>query len=150
MTTGQKVGITIGALLLAGGIGFGIYAATKKKVVVPPADNGNQGGGGSSGGGSTTSGGNKLTNAISRLIELANIIQSYTAESFPLKPGMRGPNVRAMQDALRGKFNQLNVSSDGMFGVNTAKAVYNIGYSSGYVPSVSQDDFNKIIAGVKK
>lgn len=143
MTTGQKVGIAIGALLLAGGVGFGIYAATRKKVEVPPANNGNQGGGTSS-----PAETNKTTDTLNKLLNAAALIKSYTVEKFPLRPGMMGPGVKRLQVGLRA-MNQMAVSSDGIFGVKTATALKDTGYVKALINGVTEADLNNIVLGVR-
>ncbi|KKS77435.1 MAG: hypothetical protein UV51_C0007G0033 [Candidatus Woesebacteria bacterium GW2011_GWC1_42_9] len=64
-------------------------------------------------------------------------------EGFPLKQGMKGPKVKEMQDALRTKFNQTNVASDGSFGPITKTALGKAGYPS----TLFLTDFNQLIAG---
>lgn len=143
-STGQKVGMVIGGVVLATAVGFGIYYATRKPALVVSTGNTN------TGGGSTTAPPKvdpkkKLT--LAQILEIIAKIQSYTKESFPLKPGMMGPNVMAMQKALRDKFQQLNVGTDGMFGIKTLQALNEIGYTSYAVNSVSRADFDEIMQG---
>lgn len=141
-TTAQKVGMALGGVVLATGIGFAIYYATRKAT---PA----QGGGATNGGGTPdptqTSDKPKLT--VQQILDVIAKIKSYTAESFPLKPGMRGVNVMAMQNSLKAKFGKTNVSSDGIFGFNTLKALNELGYASYAVQSISKENFDRIING---
>ncbi len=59
-----------------------------------------------------------------------------TGDNFPLGVGSRGPNVKALQSALK-------ITADGAFGNQTKAAVISAGYS---VP-VSKIDFDKIVSG---
>lgn len=71
---------------------------------------------------------------------------NIAAGSFPLKESNTPyTNVKLLQTALRAKFNQLSVATDGVFGPKTKAGVLAAGYS---VP-VSKNDFDKIIAGIK-
>lgn len=155
LSTGAKVGIFFGSTIVLAGIGFGIYHAVKKKTPMGTTTGGNAGGGSGGGSGATTTptntGGNiNLTNLINQVTNGIALIRNYTAESMPLKPGMKGVRIKNMQDALRTKFNQLNIGSDGMFGVNTYKALRATGYLTGVNTSVSQNDYDNILLGVKK
>lgn len=68
-------------------------------------------------------------------------------ESFPLKKGMRGPNVRSLQTAIINKFSiGIAGGADGIFGSKTEAAVKNAGYTT----PVSESDFNDIISGKRK
>ena len=78
------------------------------------------------------------------------LIQSFTAEKFPLRAGMKGENVKNMQRALVNNFNQFKVKQDGIFGVETFKALKEIGYASLIDNTISQDEYQNIILGVKK
>lgn len=147
------LGIT-GGLLLATGLAFGIYQLTKSKVV---AGSGGNGGSGNGGGGSNpppappagTAEANAL-NALNLLLQGYALIQSFTAEKFPLRAGMKGENVKNMQRALVNNFNQFKVKQDGIFGVETFKALKEIGYASLIDNTISQDEYQNIILGVKK
>ena len=145
MTKGQKIGLWIGGFVLAAGIGIGIYASTRKKVAP------GTGTGGTGSGGGTSSGPPKpdsnLTNLLNKAMSIANTIRTYTAEKFPLKPGMKGDKVKSLQMALRVNFNQLSVSNDGLFGFKTAQALKNIGYTNALINGVSFEDFNNILDG---
>lgn len=141
LTTAQKVGVALGGVVLLGGIGFAIYYATRKTVT-------------STGGGQTSSGGGsepakedkkKLT--VQQILDLIAKVNQFTAESFPLKPGMKGVNVMAMQNALKAKFGKTSVASDGVFGFNTLKALNDLGYASYAVQSISKANFDRIIEG---
>lgn len=149
LTTGQKVGIVAGGILLAAGIGFAIYYATRKSATSSAQ----------SPGGSNLGTGNAVTNpnpkkeeskkklSLAQILEIIAKINQYTQESFPLKPGMKGSNVLAMQNALRAKFNQLNVGTDGLFGLKTLMALNEIGYTTYLVQSISKVNFDRIIEG---
>ena len=68
-------------------------------------------------------------------------------ESFPMKKGMRGPNVRMLQTALINKFSiGIQGGADGAFGSRTEAALALAGYST----PVSESDFNDILAGKRK
>lgn len=106
-----------GAVVLAGGI----YAMTRNKVaVIEPAVDPNATPAPSGGSGSN--------------------------ESFPLKKGMRGPKIQALQQALRDMFGAVNVVPDGVFGDKTLQGVVNAGYT---VP-LTETDYGRILGGVKK
>lgn len=142
LTTAQKVGVALGGVVLLGGIGFAVYYATRKTVT--PA-----------GGGQTYNGGgsapateeNKKKLTVQQILDLIAKVNQFTAESFPLKPGMKGVNVMAMQNALKAKFGKTSVASDGVFGFNTLKALNDLGYASYAVQSISKANFDRIIEG---
>lgn len=138
LTTAQKVGVALGGVVLIGGIGFAIYYATRKTVSTP---------GGGGGGGSTPATDTKKKLTVQQILDLIAKVNQFTAESFPLKPGMKGVNVMAMQNALKAKFGKTSVASDGVFGFNTLKALNDLGYASYAVQSISKANFDRIIEG---
>lgn len=141
-TTAQKVGMALGGVVLIGGIGFAIYYATRKTVTPAGGGQTSSGGGGSA---PATDTKKKLT--VQQILDLVAKVNQFTAESFPLKPGMKGVNVMAMQNALKAKFGKTNVASDGVFGFNTLKALNDLGYASYAVQSISKANFDRIIEG---
>ena len=143
MEKSTKIGLWIGGLLLAGGIGVGIYASTRKKVV----DKTNTGSGPDTGSTTKNKPDSKAMEVINKIVNAANLIKTYTTEQFPLKPGMKGPKVKSLQMALRVNFNQLSVANDGFFGAKTAIALRNIGYTDALLNGVSLEDFNNILDG---
>ena len=144
MEKGTKIGLIVGGILLSAGIGTAIYFATKKKVVVA-GNTGNTGGGSGE-----PPKDNKAANILNGILNALSLIKTYTAESFPLKPGMKGNQVKVLQSALRTNFNELGVAKDGIFGIKTAKALKNAGYVDSLVNGVSLADFNNILEGIKK
>lgn len=136
----------VGGLALAGGIGAAIYFGTRDKTET--ITGGDTGGG--AGSATPPSSGSTIQDVLNNAAIIANQVQAFIQEKFPLRAGMKGPNVKLMQDALRTKFNQLAVKSDGLFGVKTFNALKTIGYVTLVNNTVSKDDFDKIIAGVKK
>lgn len=141
LTTAQKVGMALGGVVLIGGIGFAIYYATRK-TVAPVA-----GGQPTGGGPEPTPADTKKKLSVQQILDLIAKVNQFTAESFPLKPGMKGVNVMAMQNALKAKFGKTSVSSDGVFGFNTLKALNDLGYASYAVQSISKANFDRIIEG---
>lgn len=143
LTTAQKVGVALGGVVLATGIGFAVYYATRKSTPANTGVGGQPVGGGASAPPVDES--KKLS--LQQILDVIAKIKQYTAESFPLKPLMRGVNVMAMQNALKAKFGKTSVSSDGVFGFNTLKALNDLGYVSYAVQSISKDSFDRIIQG---
>ena len=143
MENKTKIIIWVGVgVILAAGIGIAIYQATKKKL--PPAGTGNGTGTTGTGTGKPPKDKKTPTEILNALIALAALIRTYTDEKFPLRPGMKGPNVKELQDSLRTKWNQLAVGSDGIFGVKTAKALREIGYGKSLVDGVTREDIDNI------
>lgn len=139
---GLIIGGSIAAALLISG---GIYLATRKKTDEIVAVNT-----GDHGGSSAPPKETPIQNALANAQIIAGLVSAFTAEKFPLRVGMKGPNVKKMQDALRGKFNQLAVKSDGLFGVKTFQALKDIGYATLAQSTIPEETFNKILAGEKK
>ena len=124
MNNWVKAGI---GLIVAGGIGTLIYFGIKKKTEVkeePPKQPDEPSVPPSGGGGGY-----------------------QPNESFPLKRGMNGPNVKKLQTAIINLFNDGSVGpADGSFGSKTQRGVEIIGYS---VP-LSKADFEAILSGKQK
>lgn len=145
-----KLALVVGSgLVLAIGIGVAIYYGTKKNV---DAGSGNTGGG--SGGGSGSGSPNVTVGGMSfNLQQVQDALKSIgdaTKEKFPLRVGMFGPNIKSMQTALRSKFNQLNVASNGVFDLKTATALKNIKYITLLENTIDDDEFLDIIDGKTK
>lgn len=136
----------VGGLVLAGGVAAAIYYGTRDKVVETTITNTGGGGGAVTPPGS----GSTLQDVLNNAAIIANQVQAFVQEKFPLRVGMKGPNIKLMQDALRTKFNQLTVKSDGLFGVKTFNALKAIGYVTLVNNTVSKEDFDAILAGAKK
>ena len=140
-----------GGLILAAGLSFGIYQLPKSKVVT-------SGGGSGSGPGPDPtpapppkdSPEAKALAALNLLLQGYQQIKAFTAESFPLRAGMKGNRVKEMQANLVAKFNQFNVKQDGIFGVETFKALKNIGYASLLDNTINSQEYSDIQAGIKK
>jgi hypothetical protein len=84
---------------------------------------------------------------------IAGAIGGYVAESFPLKKGMKGNNVKRMQNAINFMSNLEKsegrdfislLTADGLFGANTLKAVRWY-YDSPSKNEVSEYDFNGLM-----
>ena len=141
MEKGTKIALIGGGLLLAAGIGVAIYAATRSKatntnVNQPPPD-------------VSTSPGSGMIN-ISTVKDLAGNLIAATQEKFPLRIGMVGQKVKALQEALKTKFGKTNVASDGVFGVKTWTALKDLGYVTFVLNTLTEDDYNKVLAGTPK
>ncbi|HRG36892.1 MAG TPA: hypothetical protein PK289_00010 [Bacteroidia bacterium] len=139
-----------GGLLLAAGLAIGIYQLTKSKVVTSGNTGGNAGPGTAPPPPPANSAEEKMLAALNLLLKGYELLKNFVAESFPLRAGMKGENVKKMQQALVNKFNQLKVKQDGIFGVETFKALQAIGYASVIDNTISQEEFNNIIAGIRK
>jgi hypothetical protein len=63
---------------------------------------------------------------------------------------MFGPNIKSMQTALRNKFNQLGVASNGIFDLKTYNALKAIRYADLLNSTIDDEEFLNIIDGVKK
>lgn len=116
------IGITV-VTLTASGL---IIASALKSGNNDSGDNGgnsepNKGGSSKNSGGSSSGG------------------SSYVSESFPLKKGMKGDNVKKLQNAL-------GVTADGMFGNNTENALY----AKYKVTSCNQTLFDSIMLSYSK
>lgn len=151
MDKGAKIALGIvGGLILVGGVSAAIYYGTRKKLD-DGNDAGNIGGGGSGGGSgspSVTVGG--MTFNLQQVQDALKSIADATKEKFPLRIGMFGPNIKAMQTALRNKFNQLNVASNGVFDIKTATALKNIKYITLLENTIDDEEFLDIIDGKQK
>lgn len=145
MEKGAKIALIVGGIVVVGGISAAIYFGTRKKVT--DTGSGGTGGGSGSGGGSQPGYGG-LT--LQQIQDALASVASATKEKFPLRIGMYGPNIKALQTALRNKFNQLNVASDGIFGIKTATALKNIGYITLLENTIDDEEFLDIIDGKKK
>lgn len=146
----KHIVLAVGGVLVAGGIGFYLYNKSKSiaPAIVPvtPAQG--------SGLGTTNNVTNTPAQQVSAVVNTANqaiaAVTKFTDESFPLKVGMIGPNVKAMQAALKSKFNEVNVSSDGMYGPKTLLALVHQKYATMLDSKITEDEFKAIIAGTKK
>lgn len=148
MEKGAKIALVVGSIIVVGGISAAIYYGTKNKVTTT---GGGSGGTGGTGGGSTP---NVNVGGMSfNLQDVQDALKSLadaTKEKFPLRVGMFGPNIKAMQTALRNKFNQLNVASNGVFDLKTATALKNIKYITLLENTIDDEEFLDIIDGKKK
>lgn len=139
METGAKIALGIGGLLLAGGIGYAVYAATRPKTTtqLPPPGGPNEPpkGGGFS---------------IDKIKDIYGNLVAATKEAFPMRIGMVGPNVKKLQEALKTKFNKTTVIPDGIFGVRTWTALKELGYVTFVLNTLSEEDFNSVVAGKPK
>ena len=134
----------VGGVIIAGGIGIYLYNKSKIPVTVVPVTPPQ---------GANLGTSNVVTQAaaiVNTAIQAGTAINGFTRESFPLKAGMIGPNVKAMQTALKTKFNEVNVSDDGMFGPKTVLALIHKKNATVLDTSVTQDEYNAILAGTKK
>ena len=151
MEKGTKIVIgVVGGLVLATGLAIAVYQLTKSKVVTnnsggnnPQPDNGPTPP-------AKGSAAEQALDALNLLLNGYTEIKAFTAESFPLRAGMKGPNVKLMQSALVNKFNQLHVKQDGIFGVQTFQALKATGYATLIDNTIDKSEFDNIIAGVKK
>lgn len=126
MEKNKKIALGIFGAVAAIGIGYVVYNSMKNKVpttqVVDP-------------------------NATSNTKPLPITTNTTSStDSFPITQGSSGNNVKLMQDALRNKFNELAISSDGIYGPKTEAALARAGYSS----PISKVDFSSILLGKKK
>ena len=138
MEKGTKIALVTGGILLAAGIGYAVYSATKGAS--------DMGDGGFSntpppppppGGGFN----------IQQVKDLFGNLVAATQEKFPLRIGMVGPKVRALQEALKTKFDKTSVATDGIFGVKTWNALKDLGYVTLALNTLSEADYNKVLAG---
>ena len=143
MEKGAKIALAITGVVVAIGAGFGIYYATRTKTT----SGGNTGGGSSGSGGAS---GNGLNINIDQIKDVLGQIAAATKEKFPFRVGMYGPNIKAMQTALREKFGQTAVKSDGIFGPKTLTALKNTKYMNNITDTINDEQFLAIIDGVKK
>lgn len=138
MEKGTKIALVTGGILLAAGIGYAVYSATKSATDMgdggfsnnpppPPPPNGGFN--------------------IQQVKDLFGNLIAATQEKFPLRIGMVGPKVRAMQEALKTKFNKTSVATDGIFGVKTWNALKDLGYVTVALNTLSEADYNKVLAG---
>lgn len=142
MEKGAKIALIGGGLLLAAGIGVAIYAATRTKTTtigtenVPPGE-------------PPTGSGTGMIN-IGQVKDLAGNLIQATQEKFPLRIGMAGQKVKALQEALKTKFNKTSVATDGIFGVKTWAALKDLGYVTFVLNTLNEGDYNKVLAGTPK
>lgn len=146
MEKGKLALVVGGGLVLAIGIGVAIYYGTKKNV---------NSGGGANPAGNTGSGSPNVTVGgmsfnLQQVQDALKSIGDATKEKFPLRVGMFGPNIKSMQNALRNKYNQLNVASNGVFDLKTATALKNIKYITLLENTIDDDEFLDIIDGKPK
>jgi hypothetical protein len=133
--------LSVSGVIIAGGIGVYLYNKSKAVTVAPvinpsaPTQN-------------TPS--QQVAAAVNTATQIVSTANALTNESFPLKVGMIGPNVKAMQVALKTKFNELNVSNDGVYGPKTLLALIHQKYASALDSKVTQEEFDAILAGTKK
>ena len=140
MEKGTKIALIGGGLLLAAGIGYAVYSATKDATnmgdsgfsnnppVNPPSGTG-------------------LNVNVQQVKDLFGNLIAATQEKFPMRIGMVGPKVRALQEALKTKFNKTSVATDGIFGVKTWNALKDLGYLTYAVNTLTEADYNKVLAG---
>jgi hypothetical protein len=147
MEKGAKIGLAIGIGVVVIATGVGIYYAMKPSETT----SGNLGVGSGSGGGSgSNTGGNSgpFGNIdITKIKDLAGQLIALTEEKFPMRVGMKGAKVKALQTALRDKFHQLDVATDGIFGIKTWNALKAIGYVTLVNSSLGEGDYNKVLEG---
>lgn len=136
--------ITVGSLLLVTGIGIMLYNKSKQVPIVigPVQDAANPKGQ------NTTI--DKINEGIDTGKQVLDALNNFMLEAFPIKLGMKGPNTKLMQQALRDKFNQLNVAVNGIYDLKTLSALKAINYATLLNNGISQADFNSLLMGVKK
>lgn len=138
-----------GGLVVAIGISAAIYYGTKKNVTDGGGNTGGGSGSGSPNGSpNVTVGG--MTFNLQQVQDALKSIGDATKEKFPLRVGMFGPNIKSMQNALRNKYNQLNVASNGVFDLKTATALKNIKYITLLENTIDDNEFLDIIDGKQK
>lgn len=139
MEKGTKIALVTGGILLAAGIGYAVYSATKGAT--------DMGDGGFSNTPPPPPSGSGLNVNVQQVKDLFGNLIAATQEKFPLRIGMVGPKVRALQEALKTKFNKTSVATDGIFGVKTWKALKDLGYVTLALNTLSEADYNKVLAG---
>ncbi len=141
MEKGAKIALVVGGIVVAICAAIGIYYATRPKDTT----SGNTGGGSGDGSGS---GGTGLNLNIDQIKDVLGQFAQATKEKFPFRIGMYGPNIKAMQTALKNKFGQ-DLKTDGIFGVKTFNALKKTGYATLLENTINDEKFLDIIDGKK-
>jgi hypothetical protein len=119
------IAVSVGGIIIAGGIGYYLYSKSKVPVIVEVP---------------------VVAPTTLPIVTATAPVSTLVSKGFPIVLGTNGSTeVKSMQNALRSKFNKLSIVSDGSFGPKTLDALNEIGYSS----PVSESDFKKILDGKK-